>query len=91
MGMPKEVLAQLKKVRVRNRPLNISLDTGNVYPQTDKDFPSRPKRSLSNDRPSTDCQGECKKERRPKREGDATSRPRDSEAPKKSYRIKKSD
>lgn len=93
MGMPKEVLAQLKKVRVRNRPLNISVDTGSAYPQSEKEFPSRPKRSFSNDRSSGDSQGDFKKERRPKREGDAgeRSRTRDADAPKKSYRSKKTD
>ena len=45
-GMPKEVLAQLKKVRVRNRPLNISVDKGGAYENSQSDeFPSRPKRS----------------------------------------------
>jgi ATP-dependent RNA helicase DeaD len=88
MGMPKDVLAQLKKVRVRNRPLNISVDTGSAYPQTDKEFPARPKRSFS-----SDTQGEFKKERRPKREGEAgdRSRSRDTDAPKKTYRSKKAD
>jgi ATP-dependent RNA helicase DeaD len=86
MGMPKEVLAQLKKVRVRNRPLNISVDTGSA--SAEKEFPSRPKRSATND-----SQGEFKKERRPKRDGESNerSRSRDSDAPKKTYRSKKAD
>ena len=45
-GMPKEVLAQLKKVRVRNRPLNISVDKGGAYDNNQSDeFASRPKRA----------------------------------------------
>jgi ATP-dependent RNA helicase DeaD len=94
LGMPKEVLTQLKKVRVRNRPLNISVDSGGAYPQTDKEFPSRPKRSFSNDGASEfKKEGEFKKERRPRREGDSAerTRSRDSDAPKKTYRAKKAE
>lgn len=39
-GISKDVLAKLKKVRVRNRPLEISLDTG---PRGGDDFPGRGK------------------------------------------------
>lgn len=44
-GMSKDILAKLKKVRVRNRPLEISLDTG---PRGGDDFPGRgkPKRDF---------------------------------------------
>jgi ATP-dependent RNA helicase DeaD len=89
-GMPKEVMQQLKKVRVRNRPLNIALDTGGAYAQAEKEFPSRPKRARSSE---SDSQGEFKKDRRPRREGETSdrSRVRDSDAPKKTYRSKKAD
>jgi len=89
-GMSKEALQQLKKVRVRSRPLNISVDTGSA-PQADKEFPSRPKRARSEDSPI-----DFKKDR-PKRDGDAAKAPRrprenrDSDAPKKVYRSKKAD
>lgn len=45
-GMPKDVLAKLKKVRVRNRPLEITLDQGG--PRGGDDFPGRgkPKRDF---------------------------------------------
>ncbi|WP_039913918.1 DEAD/DEAH box helicase [Cellvibrio mixtus] len=44
-GISKDILAKLKKVRVRNRPLEISLDTG---PRGGDDFPGRgkPKRDF---------------------------------------------
>ena len=44
--MPKETLAKLKKVRVRNRPLEITLDQGG--PRGGDDFPGRgkPKRDF---------------------------------------------
>ncbi len=43
-GIAKDVLAKLKKVRVRNRPLEISLDTG---PRTSgDDFSRKPKRDF---------------------------------------------
>lgn len=93
-GMPKEVLQQLKKVRVRNRPLNISLDTGGAYPSTEKEFPSRPKRNFSNSSFANESSGEFKKERRPKRDSESSgerSRTRDADAPKKTYRSKKAD
>ncbi len=41
VGISKDVLAKLKKVRVRNRPLEISLDTG---PRGDDYFNRKPKR-----------------------------------------------
>ncbi|AQT59576.1 ATP-dependent RNA helicase [Cellvibrio mixtus] len=42
-GMSKDILAKLKKVRVRNRPLEISLDTG---PRGGDDFSRKPKRDF---------------------------------------------
>ena len=42
-GISKDVLAKLKKVRVRNRPLEISLDTG---PRGDDYFSRKPKRDF---------------------------------------------
>jgi ATP-dependent RNA helicase DeaD len=43
-GLPSAVLNQLKKVRVRNRPLEISVDTGGAYNRdTGGDKPHREK------------------------------------------------
>lgn len=42
-GISKDALAKLKKVRVRNRPLEISLDTG---PRVSDDFSRKPKRDF---------------------------------------------
>ena len=43
VGIAKDVLAKLKKVRVRNRPLEITLDTG---PRGGDDFSRKPKRDF---------------------------------------------
>lgn len=77
-GMPKEVLQQLKKVRVRNRPLDISLDQGG--PRGDREF-SREKPRFKERDGGRDFGGKEK----------PRSKDRDNAGGKPSYRPKKSD
>ncbi|GGY68280.1 ATP-dependent RNA helicase DeaD [Cellvibrio zantedeschiae] len=54
-GLSNDVLSQLKKVRVRNRPLEISVDTGAGGNSRDRDFGDRGPRSFSrDDKPRSD-------------------------------------
>jgi ATP-dependent RNA helicase DeaD len=83
-GISKDVLAKLKKVRVRNRPLEISLDTG---PRGDDYFSRKPKRDFgSRDGGSREGAG---------REGGGRDKPRfndrDNASKKSGYRPKKFD
>lgn len=83
-GISKDVLAKLKKVRVRNRPLEISLDTG---PRGDDYFSRKPKRDFgSRDGGSRENGG---------REGGGRDKPRfndrDNASKKSGYRPKKFD
>lgn len=90
-GLSGDVLSQLKKVRVRNRPLEISLDSG-AGAGKDRDFGDRGPRSFSrddkprdsSDRPRRDeGRGKISFGDKPKPRGDAKS--------SKSFRPKKSD
>lgn len=80
-GMPKEVLQQLKKVRVRNRTLEISLDQGGPRGGGDREFSGRDKPRFK-DRDSGRDFGGREKPR---------SKDRDNASAKPSYRPKKSD
>lgn len=54
-GLSGDVLSQLKKVRVRNRPLEISVDQGGAGGGRDRDFGDRGPRSFSrDDKPRSD-------------------------------------
>ncbi|EIK45172.1 putative ATP-dependent RNA helicase DeaD [Cellvibrio sp. BR] len=75
-GMSKDILAKLKKVRVRNRPLEISLDTG---PRGGDDFSRKPKRDFG-PRDGAPREGGRDKPRFGERDGKKTSfRPKKSD------------
>ena len=79
-GMPKEVLQHLKKVRVRNRQLDISLDQGGPRGGGDREF-SREKPRFKEREGGRDFGGKEK----------PRSKDRDNTGGKSSYRPKKSD
>ncbi|UUA73464.1 DEAD/DEAH box helicase [Cellvibrio sp. QJXJ] len=75
-GMSKDILAKLKKVRVRNRPLEISLDTG---PRGGDDFSRKQKRDFG-PRDGAPREGGRDKPRFGERDGKKTSfRPKKSD------------
>ncbi|MDN3639684.1 DEAD/DEAH box helicase [Simiduia curdlanivorans] len=52
-GMPKDTLAQLRRVFIRSQPINISLDAGGS-PNNDSPYGGDKKRSYSSDKPRSD-------------------------------------
>lgn len=95
-GLSGDVLSQLKKVRVRNRPLEISVDQGGAGGSSgskDRDFGDRGPRSFSEKREHSDkprsrdegTRGKLSLGDKPKPRGDR------GEAKSKSFRPKKSD
>lgn len=82
-GLPQDVLSQLKKVRVRNRPLDISLDQGGQGKRDHgekRSFPDKPKRD--DDAPRSKLSLSNK---------DSKPKVRDRDQKNKGYRSKKFD